>query len=149
MSYSIKFHTRWSDFDANKHLRHTAYNDYAAEARLRLLTENGFGIDIMEQHNIGPILFSENTVFRKEVRLGEDISIELFLEAASKKGERFKLKSLIFNEKGELVAVISVYLAWIDLKKRKLTTPPNTILKVLDNINKTDDFEELILKEKK
>jgi len=145
MSYKIKFHTRWSDFDANKHMRHTAYNDYAAEARLRFLTENGFGIDIMEQKNIGPVLFSENTIFRREVKLGEDIYVELFLEAASSKGERFKLMHHIYRKDGVLAATISCYLAWIDLSKRKLTTPPKEILKTLEFMDKLPNFEEIVL----
>ncbi len=146
MSYKIKFQTRWSDFDANKHMRHTAYNDYAAESRLRFLKDNGFGIDMMVKSNIGPVLFSENTVFRKEIRLGEDITIELLLEAVSKKGERFKIKHIIYREDGQLAATISVYLAWIDMTKRKLTAPPIEILDTLKFLNKVDDFEEIELK---
>jgi len=146
MSYKIKFHTRWSDFDANKHMRHTAYNDYAAEARLRFLTENGFSIEVMEKNNIGPVLFSENTLFKREIKLGEDIHVELFLEAASSKGERFKIMQHIYREDGVLAATISVYLAWIDLNKRKLTTPPKEILKTLEFMDKLPNFEEIILK---
>jgi len=145
MSYKIKFHTKWSDFDANKHMRHTAYNDFAAESRLRFLTENGFGINMMEKSNIGPVLFAENTLFKREVKLGEDIYIELFLEAASKNGERFKIRHHIYREDGVLAATISVYLAWIDLQKRKLTTPPKELLKTLDKIDKVADFEEIVL----
>jgi len=145
MSYKIKFHTKWSDFDANQHMRHTAYNDFAAEARLRFLTENGFGLDIMIKSNIGPVLFSENTLFKREVRLGEDIHVELFLEASSKQGERFKILHHIYREDGVLAATISVYLAWIDLHKRKLTAPPKELLKTLDNIEKIDGFEEIVL----
>ncbi len=148
MNYKIKFHTKWSDFDANKHMRHTAYNDFAAEARLRFLKENGFGVDAMEKHQLGPILFSENTIFKREIKLGEDIYVELLLEAASKNGERFKIMHHIYKEDGTLSATISVYLAWIDMVKRKLTSPPKAFLQTLSNINKTIDFEEIILKTK-
>lgn len=148
MSYKITFQTKWSDFDANKHMRHTAYNDYAAEARLRFLNEFGFGLTVMEEQNIGPILFSENTTFRREIKLGEDISTELFLEASSKKGERFKLKSILYREDGKLAATITVYLAWIDLSKRKLAIPSKELIKTLENLEKTADFEELLLKVK-
>lgn len=149
MSYKISFKTKWSDFDANKHMRHTAYNDYAAEARLRFLDENGFGLPVMEKQHIGPILFSENTIFRREIKLGEDISVELFLEASSENGERFKLKNFLYREDGELAATISIYLAWIDLTKRKLTIPSNQIIKTLKNLEKTEDFEVILIKSKK
>jgi len=145
MPYKIKFKTKWADFDANKHMRHTAFNDYAAETRLRFLTENGFSIALMEKHNIGPILFSENTIFKKEIKLGEDIEVELFLEATSKQGERFKIKHILYREDGIIAAIILVYIAWIDISKRKLTTPPKEIMKTLKSIEKTDTFEEIIL----
>lgn len=147
MSYKIQFHTKWSDFDANKHMRHTAYNDYAAESRLRFLKTNGFGVSEMEKHNIGPILFSDTIVYRREILLGEDIHVELFLEAASKQGERFKIMHHIYREDGVLAATISAYLAWIDLTKRKLTAPPKEILKTLDFMDKLPNFEEIVLKE--
>lgn len=146
MSYRIEFHTKWSDFDANKHMRHSAYNDFAAESRLRFLTKNGFGIDVMEQHNLGPVLFSENTIFKREVRLGEDIYVDSFLEATSSKGERFKIMHHIYKKDGVLAATISVYIAWLDLTKRKLTTPPKKLFAILESFEKTTNFEEIILK---
>ena len=148
MSYKIEFHSKWSDFDANQHMRHSAYNDYAAEARLRFLTENGFSVDIMKKKNVGPVIFTEYTVFRREIGLGEDLYVELFLEAASKQAERFKIMHHIYKADGVLSATISVYLAWIDLTKRKLTVPPKEILETLKHIEKLPGFEEIIIKEK-
>ena len=145
MSYKIKFHTKWSDFDANKHMRHTAYNDYAAECRIRFLTENNFGLKQYEALNIGPVLFSESTIFRKEIKLGEDINVELYLQAVSKNGERFKMFHKIFNQKGELAAEITIFAAWFDLKTRKLCVPIG-VLKTFNNLEKTPDFEEIVLK---
>jgi len=146
MSYKIKFHTKWSDFDANKHMRHTAYNDYAAESRLRFLKENGFGVDVMVKNNIGPILFSDTIIYRREILLGEDIEIEIFLEASSKQGERFKIMHHIYREDGVLAATISAYLAWIDSSKRKLTKPPVSFLNTIEHIEKLPNFEEITLK---
>ncbi|MDX5585350.1 MAG: hypothetical protein QNK20_10600 [Aureibaculum sp.] len=34
MAYKIDFHTKWADFNANKHMGHTTYNDYAAEIKI-------------------------------------------------------------------------------------------------------------------
>ncbi len=146
MSYTIKFHTKWSDFDANKHMRHTAYNDYAAECRVRFLSENGFGLKEFEELNIGPVLFSENTIFRKEIKLGEDISVKLFLQAVSKNGERFKMFHKLYNEKGELAAEITIFAAWLNLETRKLSVPPKQVLTTLNSLEKTTDFEKIQLK---
>ena len=44
MSYTLEFNTKWADFDANRHMRHTAYNDYAAEV-FDILLFAGFSVD--------------------------------------------------------------------------------------------------------
>ncbi len=146
MPYTIEFPTKWADFDPNRHMRHSAYNDYAAEARLRYFKNQGFDLIDFQRFNIGPVLFSENTVFRKEIKIGANLKVRLFLKAISKNGERCKIYHQILDEKGNLSAEITVYLAWIDLTKRKLTAPPKEVENLLLSLEKTENFEEIILK---
>ncbi len=148
MNYQVTFNTKWSDFDPNRHMRHTAYNEYAAEVRIRYFADQNFSIDAFTKHNIGPILFEEYTSFRKEIHLGENISVNLKLSGISKNIERWKITHEVFNEAGQLSAIIKVYGAWIDLTKRKLTIPPKEAQKLFFNTEKTEDFEEIILKSK-
>ena len=143
MSYKFTFHTRWADFDANRHLRHSAYNDYAAECRVRFFNDNGLNIDIFQEKRFGPILFSEETKFLKEVPMGEDITVELFLEGCSSKGERFKFYHRLYRQDGQLAAEIRVYGAWIDVDKRRLTVPPAEVMSVFNSLIKTDNFENI------
>ncbi len=146
MAYTVSFKSKWADFDANKHMRHTAYNDYAAECRIRFFNTHGLSPKFLEAHNFGPILFEENTRFYREIKMGEDLSIDLRLSAASKKGERFKMTHRLFREDAILAAEINVYIAWIDLSKRKLMTPPKEAITMLDTLEKTEEFQEIILK---
>ncbi len=146
MSFEIKFPTVWANFDANAHMRHTAYNDYAAEVRSRFFMAQGFSLTEFAKHNIGPILFSENTKFFREIKLGENITANLELIAASSKFERFKFKHQIIKENGIVSAEIEVYGAWIDLTKRKLTTPPQEMITIFEGLEKSDDFELIELK---
>jgi len=146
MSFSIIFHSKWADFDANKHMRHSAYNDYAAECRVRFFMAHNFSVDRFEKENFGPVLFKEETSFLREIKLGEDIKVELFLEGVSKLGERFKLYHRIFKENGVLAAEIKVFGAWIDLEKRKLTKPPLELLSVIDALEKTENYENIFMK---
>jgi acyl-CoA thioester hydrolase len=148
MSFKITFPTKWSDFDPNRHMRHTAYNEYAAEVRVRYFAEQNFSIDEFTKHNIGPILFTEETSFRKEIHLGENISVNFKLCGLSQNNERWKITHEVFNEAGKLSAVIKVYGAWINLTKRKLATPPKEAENLFLNALKSDDFEEIILKKK-
>ncbi|MFD0993478.1 acyl-CoA thioesterase [Tenacibaculum geojense] len=146
MSFTVKFTTRWADFDANIHMRHTAYNDYAAEARLRYFNEYGITIHDFTKEKVGPILFEENTKFLKEIHLGEDISVNLKIVGLSGKGERWKIQHEVYNSQGKLSAVITVYGAWLDLVKRKLSVPPLKFQTIFDTAEKADNFEEIILK---
>jgi acyl-CoA thioester hydrolase len=146
MEYKVTFTTKWSDFDPNRHMRHTAYNEYAAETRVRYFTAQNFSIQEFTKHNIGPILFEEHTSFRKEIHLGEDISVNLKLSGISKNNERWKITHEVFNKAEKLSAIINVYGAWIDLTKRKLTIPPKEAQHLFLNAPKTENFEEIILK---
>jgi len=146
MSYKVTFATKWSDFDPNRHMRHTAYNEYAAEVRIRYFAEQNFSIDEFTKHNIGPVLFTEETSFRKEIHIGENISVNIKVSGLSENNERWKIIHEVFNEAGKLSAVIKVYGAWIDLTKRKLIAPPKEAQCLFLNAVKTDDFEEISLK---
>ncbi|PID71075.1 MAG: thioesterase [Flavobacteriales bacterium] len=148
MSYRINFKSKWADFDPNGHMRHTAYNDYAAEARVRFFKEHGYNLQKMQALNMGPILFNENTNFYKEIRISEDFGVELFLEGLSKNAERFKVLHKIVKENGEMAASISVYGAFLDLKERKLTTPPAEAIALFARLEKADNYHEIPLKSK-
>ena len=145
MSFQVTFATKWSDFDPNRHMRHTAYNDYAAEVRVRYFAKYNFSIHEFTKHNLGPILFTEETSFRKEIHLGENITVNLKLQGLSKNNERWKIIHEVFNEAGKLSAVIKVYGAWIDLEKRKLTVPPEETQAMFDFAEKSDDFKVIEL----
>jgi len=148
MSYKVTFSTRWADFDPNNHMRHSAYNDYAAEARVRFFREKGFSMIEFNKQNIGPVLFSENTNFYREINLSENISVELFVKGLSENGERFKFQHKIFKQNGVLAAEIEIYGAWIDLKKRKLTNPPEELISKFEALEKSYNFEVIPIKKK-
>ena len=149
MNFEVLFKTKWSDFDPNRHMRHTAYNDYAAEVRVRYFQEHGLSINEFAKLNIGPILFKEETSFYKEIHIGENITVKMELEGVSKGIERWRFNHQIFNKDGVLSAEIKVYGAWIDLMKRKLTVPPKEFVKIFEELPKTDSFKEIPLNSEK
>mgnify|MGYP000262175236 CR=1 FL=1 len=149
MNFEVTFNTKWSDFDPNRHMRHTAYNDYAAEVRVRFFQEHGLSINEFAKLNIGPILFKEETSFLKEIHIGENIEVHMELEGVSKGIGRWRFNDLMFNQEGKLAAEIKVYGAWIDLYKRKLTAPPTEFVKIFEDLPKTDNCKEIPLKSEK
>ena len=149
MNFNINFNTKWSDFDPNRHMRHTAYNDYAAEVRVRFFREHGLTMNAFTKFNFGPILFKEETSFYKEIRVGENISVNLELEGVSKGLERWRFRHHIFNMEGPLSAEIKVYGAWIDLLTRKRTSPHQKFAAIFDTLPKTTTFKEILIENKK
>ncbi len=148
MNFEVNFNTKWSDFDPNRHMRHTAYNDYAAEVRVRFFQEHGLSINEFAKLNLGPILFKEETSFYREIHIGENITVKMELEGISENIERWRFKHEIYNQRGVLSAEIKVYGAWIDLDKRKLAAPPKNFIDMFNDLPKSVDFKTIALSKK-
>ena len=127
MTNSTTYRTRWADMDPNGHMRHSAYADYAADQRIILLAAWGYDIKEFARLRLGPILFREETVFRKEVHIGEEIRVDSRLLSVNEDGTRWSTLHTIYKADGRLAATVTVDGAWLDLEKRKLTTPPDAL----------------------
>jgi len=141
MEYSQIFQVIWADIDPNMHLRHTAYNDYAAQVRVSFLADHGFSLKKFMTMAIGPILFREETRFLREVGINEKIKVDYHCAAMRKDGSRFKGVHSIWKEDGVQAAIITIEGAWIDTNARKLTIPPLELLEIINKIPRVDNFE--------
>ncbi len=139
--YTKSYTVRWADMDANVHMRHSAYNDYAAQTRLMFMAESGFGMEWFKDHNVYPILFREETVFLREIKGNEHFTISVSLLRMSKDCSRWSLVNHFIKDDGTMAAKLTVDGAWMDLIKRKLAVPPNQIFELFDKIDRTEDFE--------
>lgn len=132
---------RWSDLDPNFHVRHSAYYDFGAQHRVEVLAQQGLTLRVMQENYIGPILFREECVFRKEIRLGNQITISTKIGKMKPDASRWTIVHELINDKGEICAVLSVDGAWMDTKLRKLASPtPKIVADVMNAFPKTDDF---------
>lgn len=130
----------WSQVDANMHLRHSAYADFAAQARLEILNSMGFDADLLEKLHVGPILFREELIYMREVRPNDTIKITCTLTKCRKDGARWSFRQELYRSDGIQAALINVDGAWIDTVKRKLVgLPEEWAAKFLD-IPKSADF---------
>jgi acyl-CoA thioester hydrolase len=77
--FSKKIEIRWSDIDPNFHLRHSVYYDMGAFVRISFMTENGLTPFIMQQNHIGPILFREECVFKREIHFNDSVEVDVRL----------------------------------------------------------------------
>lgn len=132
---------RWSDLDPNFHLRHSVYYDYGAFCRVSFLEEYGLTNLIMQELHIGPILFREEAVFRREIRLGDNLKINLEVLKSRKDFSRWTIRHQLIKEENILAAVVTVEGAWINTVARKLATPPVEVVKVFEQMPKAADFQ--------
>ena len=132
---------RWSDLDPNFHLRHSVYYDFGAYSRICFLDQFELNAVFMAEHHLGPILFREECVFRKEIRFGDQVTVDLQLLKARKDQSRWTIQHNIYKNEQSLAAVLTVEGAWIDTGKRKLTNPPAKVCEVFEAMPRSDRFE--------
>jgi acyl-CoA thioester hydrolase len=134
---------RWSDLDPNGHLRHSVYYDWGALSRVEFLYQHGLTAGLMQQLHFGPILFREECVFKKEIHLGDKISIGLKLLKAKKDFSRWSIQHDIIKNEDVLSAILVVDGAWIDTVRRKLAMPPEKGAEAFHQMPKEKDFHWL------
>ena len=138
--YYYQAQVMWSQIDANQHMRHSAYADFAAQARMAFLESVELTSTIFFKNNRGPILFREELTYLKEIKMNEHISISCQLIKCRADGSKWSIKHELFNSKKQLCAIIVVDGAWIDLAKRKMAYLPESILPKFMEIPKSEDF---------
>jgi acyl-CoA thioester hydrolase len=140
MSFSIA--VTWAQLDANGHLRHSAYADIAAQARMDELNQLGITFEYLKAQNIGPVLFREETIYYREVQANDVVTVTTKLSKSRADGSRFSFHHELFRQDGVKAAEINLDGAWLDLTKRKLATPTKEFTQRLLSMERTADYIE-------
>ncbi len=133
--FSANFEVKWADVDPNMHLRHTVYLDYADQTRIRFFNQHGVTFNKLMKMRIGPVIFSTRSSFLKEVMLNERVSIDCTLLEMSEDGRKWRIGHSLHKEDGTLAAEMEYQGTWLDLNERKVTAPPEEIVKVMQLMN--------------
>jgi acyl-CoA thioester hydrolase len=139
--FSRVIQLRWSDLDPNFHIRHSVYYDWGAFVRVEFLNEHGLTSHVMQELKFGPILFREECVFRREIRSGDEIKMNLQLARSRKDFSRWSIQHQITRADETLCAVLTVDGAWMDVVRRKLSSPPEKVYEVFEKMPKGKEFE--------
>jgi acyl-CoA thioester hydrolase len=139
--FSRNIQVRWSDLDPNFHVRHSIYYDWGAFVRVEFLNEYGLNYEVMQELKFGPILFREECVFRREVLSGDEIRMNLQLLRSKKDFSRWSVQHQLTKADGILCAVLTVDGAWMDVVRRKLSSPPEKVHEVFAQMPKSQSFE--------
>lgn len=139
--YTLPIQIRWADIDQNRHLRHSAYYDYGATARMTFLNSHGLTTEKMEELKIGPVLFREEALFKREIKLEDKVTIDIEILKGTADFSRWSIRHHIIKEDGTLAAIIQVDGAWIDLVKRKLALPNEFIRNIFKDFPVSPEFQ--------
>ena len=95
------------------------------------------------EFKIGPILFREEAVFRREIRLEDKVQITVKLVKATPDFSRWSVRHEFFKDNNTLAATVHVDGAWLDFITRKLGKANETITRVFSEFPRSTDFQWL------
>ncbi len=107
--------------DTFGHLNHANYLVLFEQARWDWITERGYGLQQVQETQIGPVILSLEIKYRKELKARQEIIIESHVTS------HFKLFTDIHQEMrgddGTIYSIVNLKFGCFDLKRRKLITP--------------------------
>jgi acyl-CoA thioester hydrolase len=141
MLYRKKISLRWADLDPNFHVRHSVYYDLGAQQRIEILQELGLTPEVMIKHHFGPVLFREECIFRREIKLADEVFVTASLVKQTPDASRWMIRHEFLNSNEKLLSTLTVEGAWIDTQLRKMLSPiPAIVTDVFNSIPKSADF---------
>ena len=141
--YLKSFEVRWSDLDANRHLGNSSYVNFMSHTRMAYLYEKGFGHEILQAHDIGPVVFYEHVYYLREVLPGAEVRVSLEIKGMSEDGMFFEFHHNFYDPKGRHLAHCEMMGGWIDLTARKLTPLDPELLHRFKALEKAEGFRTL------
>ena len=142
-AYAKRFEVRWSDLDMNRHMRNTAYAEYAIDVRVCFLRDHGFGFAEFGRRGIGPVILREEASYTREVLAGDTIEVDFRVAGLASDGSRWRVEHRVLRGDGKTAAVLRVEGVWMDLGTRRPVPPPPELLEALRRASPTSDYEEL------
>jgi acyl-CoA thioester hydrolase len=142
-AFEEQFAVRWSDLDANRHVRNTIFSEFATHTRFRLLEAHGFTQARFERLRFGPVMFREEIRYRRELVFGEAVSVNVLFAGLARDGSQWRVRQEVTRADGRQAAILTIDGAWIHLDDRKAVAPPEDLLDVLRSLPRTGDFAAL------
>jgi acyl-CoA thioester hydrolase len=141
-AHSEHFAVRWSDLDANRHVKNTVFSEFATHTRFRLLEAHGFDQEKFARLRFGPVMLREEIRYRRELAFGNAVVVNVLFSGLSEDGSQWRVQQEVARS-GKQAAVLTIDGAWIHLDSRKLIAPPPELLTLLQALPRAGSFEVL------
>ena len=127
-SYSLVITAR--QLDVFGHVNNAVYLQLYEDARWDFIEKGGFGHSRIKKDQIGPVILNLNLVFKKELCNQERIVIESTLES-TKGSKLMMIRQVMIKEDKSVASSLMLTMGMMDLKKRRLVTPPSDWMKAI------------------
>lgn len=125
--FEKEFEISWADVDMNAHVRHSVYLDWGADVRLAFFSEKGFPMKRWAAYGGAPVLLEQNIKYHREVFFQERVKVNLLLQKPSPDPRFFFGVHEVFKMDGTKAATITLTVAYMDVKLRKLAPAPDDL----------------------
>ena len=150
MIFYQTFEVRWSDLDANKHLANSSYVQYCAQARMSFMKKEKMGVTQLSRWGIGPVILHERFSFFKEIYADQTVIVSVEIDGCSEDSSIYRFVHKFYLPDGTHCATAEATGVWIDMMLRKMTTPPDDVVEVMDRYKSAEtvvltreDFKKL------
>lgn len=130
----------WGDMDFNAHMRNTAYLDKSGDARMTFFSDSGFTMERFAALRMGPVVVRDEVEYFREIGLLGQFAITLELAGLKADGSLFILRNTFTLPDGKVAARVTSTGGWLDLRTRKLVSPPKEIREFMEALPRTADF---------
>ena len=110
-----------SQLDSFGHLNHARYFELFEQSRWDIITERGFGIDVIRRTKTGPVILEASAKFLRELAPREEVIIRSELISYEKKIGKFR--QLMIKANGEVACEATFTFGLFDIERRRLIDP--------------------------
>jgi acyl-CoA thioester hydrolase len=121
MSHTSTIKVRFGDLDPYDHVNHARYLTYFESARIELLDEIGFGMDVMKRLGFQIVLVEITAGFHAAAGLHDVLAITTDVHEVRRATTRWRQEA---RRGDQLVATLDVRAAFTDLDGRPSRPPP-------------------------
>lgn len=119
-----------SHLDSFGHVNNAVYLQLYEQARWDFITENGYGLDRIQQTQKGPVVLDLQVKFKREIKNREKIIIESQTKEILN-SKIMVLEQRMINKEGKVASEAIFTVGFFDLHQRKLIEAPEDWLKAV------------------
>jgi YbgC/YbaW family acyl-CoA thioester hydrolase len=120
MSHTTQIKVRFVDLDPYDHVNHARYLSYFESARIEMLDEMGFGMDVMKRAGFQIVLVELTAGFHSPAVLHDQLDIVTTVREVKRATSRWGQEA---RRRDELIATLEVTAAFTDLSGRPTRAP--------------------------